>query len=82
MVPERLANRDDIAASMLEDLVSGRLRRDQVRLRLPEYISIQNTVFPVMYRKFGNSRLVSLDEVMFEGGTTTRGDTVSHGLWD
>jgi hypothetical protein len=82
MVPERLANRDDIAASILEDLVSGRLRRDQVRLRLPEYISIQNTVFPVMYRKFGDSRLVSLDEVMFKDGTTTRGDTVSQGLWD
>jgi hypothetical protein len=35
-----------------------------------------------LFAKFGNSLLVSLDEVLFEGGTATRGDTVSKGLWD
>jgi hypothetical protein len=34
------------------------------------------------FAKFGNSLLVSLDEVLFDSGTTTRGDNVSHGLWD
>jgi hypothetical protein len=29
-----------------------------------------------------DSRLVSLDEAMFEDGSSTRGDTVSRGLWD
>jgi hypothetical protein len=37
---------------------------------------------PTKYAKFGDARLVSLDEVMFEDGSTTRGDNVSHGLWD
>lgn len=32
--------------------------------------------------KFGDARLVSLDEVMLHDGSTTRGNTVSRGLWD
>jgi hypothetical protein len=38
-------------------------------------------MFPTKFAKFGDSQLVSLDEVMFDGGTATRGDTVSRGLW-
>lgn len=82
MVPRTLANRDDIAASVFEDLMNGRLQRDQVKLRLPGYIATQNAMFPVMFRKFGSSPLVSLDDVLFEDGTTTRGDMISGGLWD
>jgi hypothetical protein len=44
-------------------------------------IADHNKRFPTKYAKFGNSPLVSLDEVLFEDGTTTRGDTVSRGLW-
>jgi hypothetical protein len=39
-------------------------------------------MYPTKYRKFGGSPLVSLDEVLFDDGTATRGDTVSRGLWD
>jgi hypothetical protein len=41
-----------------------------------------NGLFPTKYAEFGNSPLVSLDEVMFEDGSTTRGDAVSRGLQD
>jgi hypothetical protein len=38
---------------------------------------------PIAKEKLGfDARLVSLDEVMFEDGSMTRGDTVSRGLWD
>jgi hypothetical protein len=43
-------------------------------------IRLQN--YPWQYAKFGDALLLSLDEVMFEDGTATRGDTVSRGLWD
>lgn len=39
-------------------------------------------MFAPKFRKFGDSSLVSLDEVLFDDGSTTRGDTVSRGLWD
>jgi hypothetical protein len=39
-------------------------------------------MYPTKYAKFGNSPLVSLDEVLFDDGNTTRGDTVSRGLWE
>jgi hypothetical protein len=38
-------------------------------------------MFPTKYAKFGNAPLVSLDATLYEDGTTTRGDTVSEGLW-
>jgi hypothetical protein len=82
MLPQRLANRDEIAASIFLALTSGTLQRDQAKLRLPEFITATNRMFPTMFAKFGDSPLVSLDEMMFDDGSTTRGDTVSCGLWD
>jgi hypothetical protein len=41
-----------------------------------------NRMFPTKFAKFGDRPLVSLDEMMFEEGSTTRGDTVSRGLCD
>ena len=82
MLPQRLANRDEIAASIFLALTSGTLQRDQVKLRLPEFITATNRMFPTMFAKFGDSPLVSLDEMIFDDGSTTRGDTVSRGLWD
>jgi hypothetical protein len=46
------------------------------------YIKAHYRAFPVNFAKFGNSRLVSLDEVMFDDGSASRGDNVSRGLWD
>jgi hypothetical protein len=47
-----------------------------------DYVSAQDRMFPTKFAKFGDSPLVSLDEVLFDSGTATRGETVSRGLWD
>jgi hypothetical protein len=82
MLRPGLANRDEIATAIFLALANGTLQRDQVKLRLQEFVLLENRMFPIKYRKFGNSTLVSLDDLMFDDGTTTRGDTVSRGLWD
>lgn len=69
-------------ARIFEDLLTGSLKREEVRDRVKVYVTEFNKLFPTKYAKFGNSPLVSLDEVMFEDGTATRGDNVSRGLWD
>jgi len=84
MVPAYLPSdvRDDIAQSILLALLDGSLRRDQVKGRVQQFITGHNRMFPTKFAKFGDSPLVSLDEVLFDDGSTTRGDTVSRGLWD
>jgi hypothetical protein len=82
MIPEQNPHRDDIVARIFEDLLSGSLERGEVPGRVKVYIAELNKLYPTQYRKFGDSLLVSLDEVLFEDGTATRGDTVSRGLWD
>jgi hypothetical protein len=82
MIPEGNPYRDDIVARIFEDLLTGSLEREDVRARVKIYVAEFNKLFPTKYAKFGNSPLVSLDEVMFDDGSTTRGDTVSRGLWD
>ena len=63
-------------------LLNGSLEREEIPGRVKVYIAELNKLYPTQYRKFGDSLLVSLDEVLFEDGSTTRGDTVSRGLWD
>ncbi|MBR0958778.1 hypothetical protein [Bradyrhizobium japonicum] len=46
------------------------------------HVREHNKLFPQKYRKFGDSPLVSLDEVLFEHGSATRGDRISEELWD
>jgi hypothetical protein len=74
--------RSDIAQSIFVALFEGSLQRDQVKGRVQRFVADHNRLFPTKFAKFGNSPLISLDEVMFEDGSTTRGDTVSRGLWD
>ena len=57
-------------------------KREEVKARVQAYIGAHNRMFPTKYAKFGDSPLVSLDEVLFDTGTTTRGDNVTRGLWD
>jgi hypothetical protein len=76
------SSRDDIVARIFEDLLSGSLKREEVPARVKVYVIEFDKLFPTKYAKFGDSPLVSLDEVLFEDGTSTRGDTVSRGLWD
>jgi hypothetical protein len=71
-----------VVQTIFEDLLSGLLKLEDVRSRVSEYVTAQDRMFPTKFAKFGNDPLVSLDEVMFEDGSTTRGDTVSRGLWD
>ena len=82
MQPQYFPDKDVIVNDVIVSLLEGRLDRSQIGAKIHQYIRAQNRLFPTKYAKFGNSRLVSLDEVLFEDGTTTRGDTISRGLWD
>ena len=82
MIPANFPGRDDVVGDIFEAMLGGSLRREDVRGRIQTYITAHNRMYPTKFAKFGNSPLVSLDEVMFEEGSMTRGDTVSRGLWD
>jgi hypothetical protein len=82
MLPQNFPDKDDVLSAIFEDLLTGTLQREDVRARIQTYITAHNRMFPTNFAKFGSGKLVSLDEVMFEDGSTTRGDTVSRGLWD
>jgi hypothetical protein len=82
MIPANNPHRDDIVARIFEDLLDGTLKREDVPARAKVYVAELNKLYPAKYAKFGNSKLVSLDEVLFDCGTATRGDTISRGLWD
>jgi hypothetical protein len=82
MIPVAFPDKDDVVSAIFEDLLNGKLTRENVKARVQMYIAAHNRMFPTKFAKFGNSPLVSLDEVMFDDGSATRGDTVSRGLWD
>jgi hypothetical protein len=82
LIPESNPHRDDIVARIFEDLLGGALKREEIPASVKGYIAELNRLYPTKYGKFGDARLLSLDEVLFEDGSTTRGDTVSLGLWD
>ena len=82
LLPTNFPDKDDVVSAIFEDLLTGTLRREDVRGRVRAYVTAHNRMYPTKYAKFGNSPLVSLDEVLFDDGTTTRGDTVSRGLWE
>jgi hypothetical protein len=74
-------DKGDVVARIFEDLLTGALKREDVHARVKLYIAKRNRLFPTKYAKFDDSPLLSLDEVLFDGGIATRGDTISHGLW-
>jgi hypothetical protein len=82
MLPVNFPGRDDVVSDIFEAMPDRSLRREDVKARVQSYITAHNRMFPTKYAKFGDSPLVSLDEVMFDNGTATRGNTVSRGLWD
>lgn len=82
MLPANFPGRDDVVSDIFEALLGGNLKREDVRSRVQAYVAAHNRMFPTKYAKFGDSPLVSLDEVLFDGGTATRADVVSRGLWD
>jgi hypothetical protein len=82
MVPESFPDRDSVVSRIFEDMLSGILKREDVRARVKFYITEHYRMFPTNFAKFGSAKLVSLDEVMFDNGSMTRGDTISRGLWE
>ena len=82
MLPATFPDKDDVVGAIFEDLLTCILKREEVKPRVQAYIVAHNRMFPTKYAKFGDSPLVSLDEVLFDDGTATRGDAVSRGLWD
>jgi hypothetical protein len=65
---------------LILDILEGRVDISQVAKYVRLYAS--QAYSQMNYAKFGNSGLVSLDEVPFHDSTATIGDAVSRGLWD
>jgi hypothetical protein len=82
MLPPNFPDKDAVINEVIISLLEGRLHRSQIRAKIQWYIKAHYRLFPTKRAKFGNSPLDSLDEVFFEDGSTTRGDTVTRGLWD
>jgi hypothetical protein len=82
MLPANFPDRDDVVSDIFEALLNGSLQRDQVKARIRHFVAIHNRTFSTAYPKFGGNLLYSLDAPIFDDGATTRGDNVSHGLWD
>jgi hypothetical protein len=84
MVPANFPdqNRFDVANSVVEDLLSFKIARSQVRERVAFHVAAYNRMYPSKYAKFGDRLLLSLDEALFDDGPTTRGAKISVSLWD
>lgn len=82
MLPGGFQGRDDVVQSIFLALFEGRLDRRDLEKRLRRFIAMYDKEHPTKYARFGDGLLVSLDEVLFEKGATTRSDMVSCGLWD
>jgi len=81
-LPQYFPDKDVVINEVIVSLLEGRLDRSQIGEKLRWYIKAHYRAFPTNFAKFGNARLVSLDEVLFDDGRATRGDTVSQGHWD
>lgn len=82
MLPVNFPDRDDVVSDIFEALLNGSLQRDQVKVRVRDYIARHNRAFSMQYPTFGGQRLHSLDAPVFAEGPMTMGDTISRGLWD
>jgi hypothetical protein len=54
MLPLGFPDRDDVVSAVFEDLLTGTLKREDVKARLRSYIVAHNRMFPTKYAKFGN----------------------------
>jgi hypothetical protein len=82
LLPANFPDRDDVVSNIFEALLSGSLRREDVRTRIRQFINAHDRSFSSKYAKFGPHRLFSLDAPLFEDGNSTWGDTATHTLWD
>jgi hypothetical protein len=90
MLPANYPDKEDVVSAIFEDLLTGVLKRDDVRARVQSYIAAHNRMFPTKYDKFGDRPLLSLDEVRTDprpGATTsakvsgTRGSKAPRRTW-
>jgi hypothetical protein len=84
MIPRWFPEQDkfDVVNDVMAELSAGKITRDELRVRIKFYMGQATKMFAPKFRKFGDAKLVSLDEVLFDDGSATIGDTVSRGLWD
>lgn|ERR1700687_555986 len=82
MFPANFPGRHDAAQDVFVALYDGSLKREDMRARVKLFMLAENRMFPTKYAKFAGRPLLSLDEQLFDDGSTTRGDTISRGLWD
>jgi hypothetical protein len=71
--------RDDVVQSIFVALLDGSLQRDLVGARIRQFLREYNRQAKDGTGKYGH---LSLDAPIFADGATTRGDTITHGLWD
>jgi hypothetical protein len=83
MLPANYPNKDAVISFIIEDLLTGVLKREDVPARLKFYIATEgNFDSTIKFPKFGPHRLRSLDAQLFEDGGATLGDTAVDTLWD
>jgi hypothetical protein len=66
MVPAHFPeqNKFDVVNSVVEDLLSFKIARSQVRERVAFYVVAYNRMFPTKYAKFGKSKLVCVPKTV------------------
>jgi hypothetical protein len=83
MLPPRFPDKDAVISFIIEDILTGALRREDVPARLKSYIAAEwQFVSTIKFPKFGPHKLRSLDMQLFEDGASTLGDTATQNLWD
>jgi hypothetical protein len=75
-MPAGFPDKDDVISAIFEDLLTGALRRDDVKVRVQSYVAAHNRMFPTKYA------MRSLDARIFHDGAMTLGDTITRGFWD
>jgi hypothetical protein len=69
MLPANHPDKDAIISHIIEDLLTGNLRREDVRARLKSYIAAEGKfASSIMQPRFGQNRLYSLDAKLFDDG--------------
>jgi hypothetical protein len=83
MLPANYPDKDAVISFIIEDLLTGVLKREDVPARLKLYIAAEGKfASTIKFPKFGPHRLRSMDAQLFEDGGATLGDTAVDTLWD
>jgi hypothetical protein len=80
MLPANFPDKDEVIGDIFEALLDGRLRREDVRARVGQFIAAQNQ--DARKYRVGKYGLRSLDAPIFVDNSASLLDTISRGLWD